>query len=99
PRLAPRDDDTARIAREDPPGEPLFLELLVEMRRHDGESFAVPVPAPEKLFDRRDVFSGFGSDAGRELVLVADQGHGAAEIEGYALIEARHAVEGRLPRK
>src|SRR5438552_18337688 len=67
------------------------------MRRHDRESFAVPVPAPAKLLDRRDVFSGLGRDTRRELVLVADQGHGTAEAEGDALIEARHAVEGRLP--
>src|SRR2546426_75387 len=60
---------------------------------------AVAVQAPEKLLYRRDVFSGFGRDTRRELVLVTDQGHGAAEIEGDALIEALHAVEGRLPRK
>src|SRR5467141_3996671 len=99
PGLASRDNDPARIARQDAPGEPLLPELLVEMRRHDRESFAVPVPAPEKLLDRRDVFSRLGCDTRRELVLVADQRHGAAEVEGDALIEARHAVEGRLPRK
>src|SRR5438128_1780529 len=99
PGLASRDDDTARISRQDAPGEPLQLELLVETRRHDRESFAVPVPAPEKLLDRRDVFSRLGCDTRRELVLVADQRHGAAQIERDALIEACHAVEGRLPRK
>src|SRR5467141_251597 len=98
-RLASRDDDAARIAREDAPREPLLLELLVEMRRHDCEGFAVPVPAPAKLLDRCDVFPGLGRDTRRELVLVADQGHGTAEVEGDALIEARHAVEGWLPRK
>src|SRR5882672_10914629 len=98
-RLASRDDDAARIAREDAPREPLLLELLVEMRRHDREGFAVPVPAPAKLLDRCDVFPGLGRDTRRELVLVGDQGHGTAEVEGDALIEARHAVEGRLPWK